>query len=144
MKINTLQPNVKSFDGAELIVPNGNLISNEMINWTLSDSNRRMGISIGLAYGTDTDEVIKLMQDVAMAHQLVYKNPPPTAYFTGFSDSALNFRLLAWTNIHERLAVESDLNGKINKAFKKAGIEIPYPQHDLHIPSDDTKGKLQM
>jgi small-conductance mechanosensitive channel len=136
--------NVKSFDGAEVIVPNGNLISNEMINWTLSDSNRRMDIRIGVAYGTDTDIVIKLLQEVAMAHQLVEKNPPPTAHFTGFGDSALHFKLLAWTNFEQRLAVESDLNGTINKAFKKAGIEIPFPQRDLHIRSDDTKGKLQI
>ena len=125
--------NVKSFDGAEVIVPNGNLISSEMINWTLSDSNRRMDIRIGVSYGTDTDEVIKLMQEVALAHQLVDKHPPPKAYFTGFGDSALDFRLLAWTNIDHRLSVESDLNSTINKAFKKAGIEIPFPQRDLHI-----------
>jgi small-conductance mechanosensitive channel len=127
--------NVKSFDGAEVIVPNGNLISTEMINWTLSDSNRRMDIRIGVAYGSDTDAVIKLLQEIALDHPEVYKIPPPTAYFTGFGDSALDFRLLAWTNIDKRLAVESDLNGAINKALKKARIEIPFPQRDLHIRS---------
>ncbi len=80
--------NVKSFDGAEVIVPNGNLISNEMINWTLSDSNRRMDIRVGVAYGSDTDAVIKILQEIAMDHPQVDKNPPPTAYFSGFGDSA--------------------------------------------------------
>ncbi len=130
--------NVKSFYGAEVIVPNGNLISNEMINWTLSDSNRRMDLRIGVAYGSDTDAVIKIMQEIALGHPQVDKFPPPKAYFTGFGDSALEFRLLAWTHIEQRLAVESDLNGNINKALRKAGIEIPYPQRDLHIRSGNS------
>jgi len=132
---------IKSYDGAEVIVPNGNLISNEMINWTLSDSNRRMDIRVGVAYGSDTDAVIKILQDLAMDHPQVDKNPIPTAYFTGFGDSSLDFRLLAWTNIDQRLAVESDLNRSIDKAFQKAGIEIPFPQRDLHIRSDQFSGK---
>ena len=122
-----------------MIVPNGNLISNEMINWTLSDSNRRMDIRIGVAYGTDSDEVIRLLQEAALAHPLVDKNPPPKAYFSGFGDSALDFRLLAWTIIDQRLTVESDLNGNIDKTLRRAGIEIPFPQRDLHIRTDDTK-----
>ncbi len=130
---------VKSFDGAEVIVPNGNLISNEMINWTLSDANRRLDIRVGVAYGTDTDEVIRILQKIAVEHPLVDMNPVPKAYFTAFGDSSLDFRLLAWTHIDQRLAVESDLNGSINKALKKAGIEIPFPQRDLHIRSDSTR-----
>ena len=131
--------NVKSFTGAEVIVPNGNLISNEMINWTLSDSNRRMDIRIGVAYGSDTDAVIKILQELALGHPQVDKMHPPKAYFTAFGESALEFRLLAWTNVTERLSVESDLNGSINKALNKAGIEIPFPQRDLHIRSDQSK-----
>ncbi len=133
--------NVKSFEGAEVIVPNGNLISNEMINWTLSDSSRRLSINVGVAYGTDTDQVIEILQELAINHELVYKKPSPTAYFTRFGDSALEFKLRAWTNIDNRLPVESDLNGAINKALHKAGIEIPFPQTDLHIRSDETKVK---
>jgi len=133
--------NVKSFEGAEVIVPNGNLISNEMINWTLSDSSRRLSINVGVAYGTDTDQVIEILQELAINHELVYKKPSPTAYFTRFGDSALEFKLRAWTNINNRLPVESDLNGAINKALHKAGIEIPFPQADLHIRSDETNVK---
>lgn len=128
--------NVKSFDGAEVIVPNGNLISKEMINWTLSDSNRRMDIRVGVAYGSDTDEVLRILEELAREHPHVNQDHPPKAYFTSFGDSALEFRLLAWTTIDERLSVESDLNGAINKALKKASIEIPFPQRDIHIRSD--------
>jgi potassium efflux system protein len=133
--------NVKSFDGAEVIVPNGNLISKEMINWTLSDSNRRMDIRVGVAYGSDTDAVIKILQEIALDHPQVDKFPNPSVYFTGFGDSSMDFRMLAWTNIDQRLAVESDLNRAIDKAFQKAGIEIPFPQRDLHIRSDQSSGK---
>jgi small-conductance mechanosensitive channel len=130
---------VRSFDGAEVIVPNGNLISNEMINWTLSDSYRRMDIRVGVAYGTDPERVLKLMKEVAANHELVNKNPEPRAYFIEFGDSSLNFRLLAWVNMDHRLEVESEINVLINKRLKEEGIEIPFPQRDQHIRSDDTK-----
>jgi small-conductance mechanosensitive channel len=130
---------VKSFDGAEVIVPNGNLISQEMINWTLSDSNRRIDIRVGVAYGTKPGQVVELMQEVAEANERVDKKPPPTAYFIEFGDSSLNFRLLAWTDMAHRLEVESELNMAVNEALQKAGIEIPFPQVDLNIKKDLTK-----
>ena len=130
---------VKSFDGAEVIVPNGNLISNEMINWTLSDSNRRMDVRVGVAYGTDPERVLALMEDVAVEHRDVRKYPAPKAYFLEFGDSSLNFRVLAWVHLDNRLTVESELNVLINKKLAEAGIEIPFPQRDLHIKSDATK-----
>ena len=134
---------VKSFDGAEVIVPNGNLISNEMINWTLSDSYRRMDIRIGVAYGTDPELVLSILEEVAANHKDVRKDPPPRGYFIEFGDSSLNFRLLAWVMLDNRLEVESELYVLINKKLKEAGIEIPFPQRDLHIRSDDTRPYLQ-
>lgn len=130
---------VLSFDGAEVIVPNGNLISNEMINWTLSDSDRRMDLRVGVAYGTDPEKVIAIMEQIAEEHPGVGKKPAPKGYFIEFGDSSLNFRLLAWANLDNRLEVESDINVMINKKLAEAGIEIPFPQRDLHIRSDDTR-----
>jgi len=130
--------NVRSFEGAEVIVPNGNLISNEMINWTLSDSNRRMDIRIGVAYGTDPAVILNLLLEIAGSHPNVGKLPPPKAFFLGFGDSSLDFRLLAWTHIDTRLETESEINVILNQKLKEAGIEIPFPQRDLHIRSDDT------
>jgi small-conductance mechanosensitive channel len=129
---------VKSFDGAEVIVPNGNLISNQMINWTLSDFSRRMDIRVGVAYGTNPEKVIEILLQVAEEQEKVYKIPKPNAFFLGFGDSSLNFRLLAWCNIDHRLETESQVYLKINKKLVEAGIEIPFPQRDLHIRSDDT------
>lgn len=130
---------VRSYEGAEVIVPNGNLISNEMINWTLSDSNKRMDLRLGVAYGTDPEQVIRLMEETAAEFPDVWKDPAPRAYFLEFGDSSLNFRMLAWSTLEKRLEVESDLMVTINRKLKEAGIEIPFPQRDLHIRSDATK-----
>ena len=130
---------VRSLDGAEVIVPNGNLISDQMINWTLSDSTRRLDLRLGVAYGTNPEQVIGIMEEVANEHPHADKNPAPRAYFIGFGDSSLDFRVLVWTDIEHRWMVESDLNVSINRKLKEAGIEIPFPQRDLHIRSDATK-----
>lgn len=138
-KISFRSSTIKSFDGAEVIVPNGNLISDSMTNWTLSDHHRRMDIRVGVAYGTDPDLVLGLLREVAEEHESVRKKPEPSAFFIGFGDSSLDFRLLAWTDIEKRLRTESELNVLVNKKLDEAGIEIPFPQRDLHIRSDDTK-----
>ncbi len=133
--------NVRSFDGAEVIVPNGNLISNQMINWTKSDYFRRMDIRVGVAYGTDPETVLNLLEETVRDYSEVRKHPAPKAYFLGFGESSLDFRLLAWVHLDIRLTMESELRVTINSRLKEAGIEIPFPQHDLHIRSDVTKPK---
>ena len=130
--------NVRSFDGAEVIVPNGNLISNQMINWTKSDSNRRMDIRVGVTYGTDPETVINLLEEVVTDYPEVRKSPAPKAYFLEFGESSLDFRLLAWVHLDVRLETESKLKVDISGRLKEAGIEIPFPQRDLHIRSDAT------
>lgn len=131
---------VRSYDGAEVIVPNGNLISKEMINWTKSDSNRRIDISIGVAYGTNPLIVMDIIEEIAKEHPKVKKNPAPTVLFSDFGNSSLDFRLLAWVNVDYKLGVESDIRFELNKRLAEAGIEIPFPQTDLHLRSDFTKG----
>ena len=105
-------------DGAEVIVPNGNLVSNQMINWTLSDSLRRIDIRVGVAYGSDPEIVVGIIQKAAETHDRILKRPSPRAYFRSFGDSSLNFRLLAWVDIIHRLEVESELNMAINSELK--------------------------
>ncbi len=124
---------VKTYDGAEVVVPNGNIISNDLINWTLSDNRRRIDIRIGVAYGTDPNKVLKLLQQVAVEHDKVLVDPPPRPLFVEFGDSSLNFRLLCWTSFEVGLGVKSDIFVSIYNALTNAGIEIPFPQIDLHI-----------
>jgi small-conductance mechanosensitive channel len=126
---------VRTFSGAEVIVPNGELISNELINWTLSDQFRRADVQVGVAYGTDPALVIDLLLNIATENKRVNKKPLPQAFFVDFGESSLDFRLLAWTNQEFRLEVESELRLAINIKLKEAGIEIPFPQRDLHVRS---------
>jgi potassium efflux system protein len=126
---------VRTFDGAEVVVPNGNLISNEMINWTLSDKRRRQEILVGVAYGTDTNKVLEILNGVVSDHENILKNPAPLVIFLGFGDSSLDFRVLFWTHFDVGLSTKSKVGMEIDEAFKKAGIEIPFPQRDLHLRS---------
>jgi len=126
---------VRTYDGAEVIVPNGTLISNELINWTLSDAHRRVDVRVGVAYGTDPERVLEILLAAARENLNTIQEPEPRAYFLGFGDSSLDFRLLAWSDLEHRLQMESEIKVSINRKLKEAGIEIPFPQRDLHIRS---------
>jgi small-conductance mechanosensitive channel len=128
---------VRTWSGAEVIVPNSKLVSDNLTNWTLSDSLRRLEIPIGVAYGTDPERVIALLLDVARGHQSVLAEPAPSALFQAHGNSSLDFELRAWTASPEWIVVKSDLTVAINRALHEAGIKIPFPQHDLHLRSMD-------
>jgi len=127
---------VRTFQGAEVIVPNANLISAEVVNWTLSDDRRRMELPAGVAYGTDPQVVIDILVGVANDHPEVLSDPEPAALFLGFGDSSLDFQLRAWTR-GDYVKASSDLLVGVNNALTDAGIEIPFPQRDLHLRSGD-------
>jgi small-conductance mechanosensitive channel len=127
---------VHTWQGADVIVPNAALISDNLINWTLTNMNRRMEIPVGVAYGSSPEQVIELMLGIARGHPEVLDEPEPAAIFTGFGDSSLNFELRAWT-AGDFVAVASDLRIAINRALADAGIAIPFPQRDLHLRSVD-------
>ena len=128
---------VRSYSGAEVIVPNANLVSNEVINWTLSDRIRRLTVAVGVAYGTDPEIVLDLLCKVAAAHEKVMDDPAPWALFIGFGDSSLNFELRFWVfQFEDGMQVASDVSVGVNRALAEAHIEIPFPQRDLHIKSN--------
>ncbi len=131
---------VRTYDGAEVIVPNGNLISNELINWTRTDLRRRGEVQVGVAYGTDPQKVIDLLLETCTSSEQILRDPEPLAIFVGFGDSSLNFRLLFWiADADLRLTIQSNVAVLVNKAIVDAGIQIPFPQHDLHVRSIDQK-----
>jgi small-conductance mechanosensitive channel len=125
---------IQTWQGAEVIVPNGDLISNEVTNWTFSDDRRRIELPVGVAYGTDPEIVLELLVRVARGHAEVLEEPAPVALFLGFGESALNFELRAWTSA-DHLQVSSELAVAINRGLRDAAIEIPFPQRDLHLRS---------
>jgi small-conductance mechanosensitive channel len=128
---------VSTWDGAEVVVPNADLISDKVTNWTLTHSRRRMVIPVGVAYGTDPEKAAQLIVGVANDHKHVDKQPAPACLFMGFGDSSLDFELRAWTAGSMFMGVASDLRFAIVKALNEAGIEIPFPQRDLHLRTAD-------
>ncbi len=125
---------IRTLEGSEVIVPNGQLISEEVLNWTLSDQQRRLEVPVGVAYGTDPERVIELLTEMASKHPDVMLEPPPDTLFVGFGDSALNFLLRAWTNRFDRwVVIKSELAIGVHAALRDARISIPFPQRDLHI-----------
>jgi small-conductance mechanosensitive channel len=125
-----------TFEGAEVVVPNGTLLSEKLVNWTLSNTTRRLEVSVGVAYGTDPHRVLALLEEVARSTPSVLNDPPPMAVFVGFGASSLDFLVRAWiSDYFESVVTKSTLTLRVNDALKEAGIEIPFPQHDLHVRS---------
>ncbi|HKK13868.1 MAG TPA: mechanosensitive ion channel domain-containing protein, partial [Gammaproteobacteria bacterium] len=128
---------IQTFDRADVIVPNSELISGQVTNWMLHDTRGRVRVPVGVAYGSDTEKVKQLMLEAAAVHPQIITDdsaPQPVVLFREFGDSSLNFELRAYiTNIDMRLVVISDLNFAIDAAFRANGVEIPFPQRDLHI-----------
>jgi len=123
---------VRTWDRAEVIVPNGDLLSAQVINWTLSDRKRRIVIPIRIAYGSNLREVVEILQRVARENQDVLSDPAPQAFFVGFGSSSLDFELKAFTD-GDWVAVRSELCLTLSDAMISAGITIPFSQHDLFL-----------
>ena len=123
---------VRTWQGAEVIVPNANLISSEVINWTLSDDSHRIEVPVGVAYGTEPRRVLDLLTSVARNHSDVFEDPEPVVLFLGFGDSSLDFELRAWTG-PDFVRVASEIRLAVHEALSDAGIEIPFPQRDVHL-----------
>ena len=130
-------------DGADVIIPNSELVGARFVNWSLSDWLRRINISVNVAYGTDPNRVIEILIGVARKHPAVLADPAPTAVFDRFGDSALGFTLLCWSFVDRVFPTRSELTIAIDKAFNEAGIEIPFPQQDLHVHWADRQGAAE-
>ena len=129
---------VRSFEGAELVIPNSKLVSETFVNWTLSDRQRRIEIPVGVSYGSDPDRVIELLKAVVTARPEVLQQPAPSALFHGFGQSSLDFLVRCWTPEPDMaLVVRSQLALDVYRALREAGIGIPFPQRDLHLRSVD-------
>jgi small-conductance mechanosensitive channel len=127
---------VRTVQGAEVIVPNADLVTKEVVNWTRSDRQRRYDIDVGVAYGSEPEQVMRLLVEAAREVPEIMTHPPPLAMFKGFGESSLDFRLLAWVQtVDVGLQAQNALRVAILRKLDKAGIAIPFPQRDLHIHS---------
>jgi len=133
---------VTTRDDAEIVIPNSDLITNQVTNWTLSERRMRLRIPVGVAYGSDVPLVMRILKEVAKGNLSVLSNPPSSVLFMGFGDSSLNFELRVWIrDFLDRFRIQSELNQTIDSRFRSEGVEIPFPQRDLHVRSvDETPG----
>jgi len=127
---------ITNWDRHEFLVPNKTLITNTLLNWTLSASINRVVIPVGVAYASDTEQARQILLDAAAGHPLILDEPAPMATFEQFADSSLTLMLRAYLpNLDNRLKTITELHTEIHKRFAAAGIEIAFPQQDLHIRS---------
>jgi potassium efflux system protein len=128
---------VRTFDGADVVVPNGDLISKEVTNWTLSDQVRRRELNLGVAYGTPPEEVLEILAQVVKDHPDVLDAPDPMILFQGFVDGTMRFSLRYWVPIAGSLQTASEVAVAANAALRAAGIRIPVPQREIVIRKSD-------
>jgi len=128
---------IETLDNQNVLVPNSELISGRVTNWVLRDPYGRLLLNVGVAYGSDVEKVRDILESVAREHPEVITDgsaPAPRALFMGFGDSSLDFELRSRVkHIERRFSIKSDLNFAVDKAFREAGVTIPFPQRDLHI-----------
>lgn len=129
---------VRTWDGADVIVPNSDFISKSVVNWSLTDPLRRTEIQIGIAYGTDPNRVLAILSDIVHGHPGVLQSPEALITFDQFGENSLNFTVRFWSKIDDRVKIRSELNILINDALNKAGISIPFPQRDVNLKLDSS------
>lgn len=130
-------------DGLDVLVPNENLMTGEITNWSYGDRNVRLRLPVSISYDDDPEAAIALLEKTAAGHPRVLADPPPAACLARFGDSSIELELRAWVNDPERGIgnVRSELNRAVWKAFKTAGIAIPFPQRVVHL-TGSTSGAL--
>jgi len=125
---------IRTYDGSDVVVPNGDLVAARLVNWTLSDVKRRVIVPFGVEHGTDPARVLEILGRVAKEHPEVLAQPEPELLFRGIGASALEFELRCWTESPRGfLYVMSDLATGIDAGLREAGIKIAFSQHDLHL-----------
>lgn len=129
---------IRTFDGGDVIVPNSNLISNQVLNWSYKNFTGKIRIMIGVAYDSDPILVTETLLNSAYMEPAALHDPPPKVLFKGFGDNALEFELWIWVNrIDEGITVRSSLNFIIDYNFRQAGIKIPFPQREVWLHRAD-------
>ncbi|MFT6867353.1 MAG: small-conductance mechanosensitive channel [Cyclobacteriaceae bacterium] len=140
MNISFRATEVRTNDNIIVIVPNSEFISSRVINWSHNDRNIRFRIPVGVSYKEDPDKVKRILLEIADANPHVLKDPPPYIFFDEYADSSINFKLAVWTTTHtdKPPVLKSELYFEIFRRFKEEGVEIPFPQRDIHIIKPST------
>jgi small-conductance mechanosensitive channel len=134
-KINVRATVVQTFDNAAVIIPNSEFISQQVTNWSFKDKRMRRNLEVGVAYGSDIELVSKTLMEIVRDTTKVYKYPRPDVLFIDHAASALIFRLRVWVHVDDYWSVPSAVRFEIDRRFRELGIEIAFPQQDIHIRS---------
>ncbi|HSH70588.1 MAG TPA: mechanosensitive ion channel domain-containing protein, partial [Deferrisomatales bacterium] len=132
---------VQTFGRSDIIVPNSELVANKVVNWTLSDRLMRLEVPVGVAYGSDVPLTMQVLREVGAAHPEVEKEPEPQVLFRAFGGSSLDFELRVWVDADRFQAISSELHQEVDRRFREAGIEISFPQRDLHLRTVDERAR---
>jgi small-conductance mechanosensitive channel len=135
---------VRTFSGADIIVPNSDLVTEQVTNWTYSDRQRRIDLPLGVNYGADPQQVIDLLQEVAHQHPDILDSPAAVCFMTGYGESCINFELRAWTDHSLNwFQIRSDLAVAIYKAVTAAGMSFPFPQREIRLVGSPETGTVK-
>jgi len=135
-EINIRSTKVRTVNNISIIVPNSEFVSKDVINYSHGDPTYRVDIRVGVSYGSDLDKVLKSLQEVADENNYVLHDPKAQVHLIEFGDSSWNMELRAWIgNVKDHPHVRNELNKSIVRKFRKYGVEIPFPQRDLHVKS---------
>ena len=141
-KIRIRATTIRTWDRQELLVPNKDLITGRVLNWSLSDEMTRVVITVGVEYGTNVKQALSLMKEAASEHEHALDDPAPIVSLENFDDNALSLTLRVYiSEINYRIKTTSDIRAAINQKFNEAGIVIAYPQRDVHV---DSKNPLRV
>ncbi len=135
---------IETFDGKEILIPNEDFITSRVTNWTLSSTKARIQILLGVAYGSDLERAQALILEAAREHPRCIEDPAPQCFLLNFGESSVDFTLLFWVEnvVDGRWAPQSEVMFAIWRKFRENGIEIPFPQRDLHIKSGEVKADV--
>lgn len=136
MEINFRSTTVRSLNNIDIIVPNSEFVSSQVVNWSHGDRKIRLDIEVGVSYQSDLDTVLRSLKEVALENPEILRNPEPDVHLREFGDSSWNMKLRIWIDNPKRHpVVRSDINCAIVRKFRENGVEIPFPQRDLHLRS---------
>jgi small-conductance mechanosensitive channel len=134
---------VRTRQGADIIVPNAQLITEKVTNWTLSDRLKRIDLPVGLNYGVDPRKAIQLLEAVARRQSNVLQQPAPRCLLIGYGDSSMNFQLRAWTDqFDDWQIISSNLASAVYDAVIEAGFQFPFPQREVRVIGDADAGSI--